>query len=74
MFDWENAIALHAMQGNRASSRPYNFLSKNICILLIVCANKESREWMGLLKLHTKLCVGLVLEVGPEGVLGPHGG
>ena len=21
MFDWENAIALHAMQGNRASSR-----------------------------------------------------
>ena len=21
MFDWENAIALHAMQGNRSSSR-----------------------------------------------------
>ena len=21
MFDWENAIALHAMQGNRGSSR-----------------------------------------------------
>ena len=21
MFDWENAIALHAMQGNKASSR-----------------------------------------------------
>ena len=21
MFDWENAIALHSMQGNRASSR-----------------------------------------------------
>ena len=21
MFDWENAIALHAIQGNRASSR-----------------------------------------------------
>ena len=21
MFDWENAIALHAMQGNRASSQ-----------------------------------------------------
>ena len=21
MFDWENAIALHAMQGNQASSR-----------------------------------------------------
>ena len=21
MFDWENAISLHAMQGNRASSR-----------------------------------------------------
>ena len=21
MFDWENAIALHAMQGNRASNR-----------------------------------------------------
>ena len=21
VFDWENAIALHAMQGNRASSR-----------------------------------------------------
>ena len=21
MFDWENAIALHAMKGNRASSR-----------------------------------------------------
>ena len=21
LFDWENAIALHAMQGNRASSR-----------------------------------------------------
>ena len=21
MFEWENAIALHAMQGNRASSR-----------------------------------------------------
>ena len=21
MFDWENAMALHAMQGNRASSR-----------------------------------------------------
>ena len=21
MFDWENAIALHAVQGNRASSR-----------------------------------------------------
>ena len=21
MFDWENAIALHEMQGNRASSR-----------------------------------------------------
>ena len=21
MFDWENAIALHAMEGNRASSR-----------------------------------------------------
>ena len=21
MFDWDNAIALHAMQGNRASSR-----------------------------------------------------
>ena len=21
MFDWENAVALHAMQGNRASSR-----------------------------------------------------
>ena len=21
MFDWENAIALHAMQGNRATSR-----------------------------------------------------
>ena len=21
MFDWENAIALHAMQGNRASPR-----------------------------------------------------
>ena len=21
MFDWENAIALHAMQGNRASAR-----------------------------------------------------
>ena len=21
MFDWENGIALHAMQGNRASSR-----------------------------------------------------
>ena len=21
MFDWENAIALHVMQGNRASSR-----------------------------------------------------
>ena len=21
MFDWENVIALHAMQGNRASSR-----------------------------------------------------
>ena len=32
MFDWENAIALHAMQGNRASSQ-FNFgYTEQFCI------------------------------------------
>ena len=34
MFDWENAIALHAMQGNRASSRGEREVSSKVFILM----------------------------------------
>ena len=32
MFDWENAIALHAMQGNRASSQFDFGYTEQFCI------------------------------------------
>ena len=52
MFDWENAIALHAMQGNRASSRgegefSWIFSSGGISVCLVRC-QKDVRPLFGM--------------------------